>query len=216
MTTTASAPRTTDGDEVRTRLLDAAEELFAARGYDGASTREIGARAGIGKRMLFYYFASKRAVYRAVLERVITGMVAIHEKFRNDPGPVGLAEAIEGITYFAAANIRALTVLVREIMDDGPHVRDLAASHLGPLFERSGAELRRNMDEGVFRREDPMHVLLSVGGITMYYFLMVPLLQRIWDRDPLAPETLAQRAAAVRNVLLHGLTGASAQGGASP
>ena len=216
MTATAPTPRiAADGDEVRRRLLDAAEEVFAARGYRGASTREIAARAGIGKRMLFYYFASKEAVYGAVLERVIGGMVAIHEQFRNDPGPVGLAEAIEGITYFGAANMRALTVLVREIMDDGPHLPTLAASLLGPLFARGGAELARNMDEGIFRRDDPMHVLLNVGGATMYYFLMVPLLRHIWDRDPLAPETLTERAAAVRDVLLHGLASANAQGGAS-
>src|SRR5262245_11979065 len=216
MTVKVSVARTNDGDEVRARLLDAAEELFAARGYNGASTREIGARAGVGKRMLFYYFPTKRAVYAAVLERLITGMVAIHEQFRNDPGPVGLAEAIEGITYFAAGNLRAITVLMREIIDDGPHVAALATEHLGPLFARGGAELRRNMDKGIFRREDPMHVLLSVGGLTMYYFLMVPLLRHIWDREPLAPETLAERAAAVRDVLLHGLSAASAQGGTSP
>jgi TetR/AcrR family transcriptional regulator len=196
-----------DADEVRQRLLDAAEEVFAARGYRGASTREIAERAGIGKRMLFYYFASKQAVYRAVLERVVGGMVAIHERFRNDPGPIGLAEATEGIIHFAAANVRALTVLVREIMDDGPHVRELAATHLGPLFARGAAELERNMADGVFRRDDSMQVLLNVGGLTMYYFLMLPLLRQIWARDPLAPETLAERATAVSNLLMHGLAG---------
>jgi TetR/AcrR family transcriptional regulator len=205
----------TDAD-ARQRILDAAEGLFAERGYGAATTREIAARAGIGKRMLFYYFATKEAVYRAVLERVVTGMVAIHQRFRSEPGPVGLADAMQGITLFAAANLSALRVLTREIMDGGPYVAELAREHLGPLFAAGTAEVSRNMERGVFRGGDPMHVLIHVAGVTLYYFQMLPLLEHVWDRDPLAPATLAERAAAVRDCLLHGLMEPAARGEASP
>jgi TetR/AcrR family transcriptional regulator len=204
-----------NGAEVRQRILDAAEAVFAERGYGAATTREIAARADIGKRMLFYYFASKEAVYRAVLERVVRGMVAIHERFRSNPGPVGLAESMEGITLFAAANLPALRVLTREIMDGGPHVAELVDEHLGPLFAAGAAEVGRNIERGIFRAGDPMHVLVHVAGITLYYFQMLPLLERVWDRDPLAPATLAERAAAVRDCLLYGLLEPAARGEAS-
>jgi TetR/AcrR family transcriptional regulator len=203
------------GADVRQRILDAAEAVFAERGYGAASTREIAGRAGIGKRMLFYYFASKEAVYRAVLDRVVGGMVAIHERFRTDPGPIGLAEAMEGITLFAAANLPAVRVLTREIMDGGPHMEELVREHLGPLFAAGAAEVARNMEQGIFRSADPMHVLIHVAGITLYYFQMLPLLERVWNRDPLAPATLAERAAAVRDCLLYGLLQPAAQGEAS-
>jgi AcrR family transcriptional regulator len=49
------------GTDVRRRLLDTAEALFAERGYGATTTREIALRAGIGRRMLSYYFASKEA-----------------------------------------------------------------------------------------------------------------------------------------------------------
>jgi TetR/AcrR family transcriptional regulator len=201
--------------DVRQRILAAAEGVFAERGYGGATTREIAERAGIAKRMLFYYFASKEAVYRAVLERVVGGMVGIHEQFRTDPGPVGLAEAMEGITHFAAVNLPALRVLTREIMDGGPYVAELTRDYLGPLFAAGAAEVERNMDEGIFRPGDPMHVLVHVAGLTLYYFQMLPLLERIWKRDPLAPATLAERAAAVRDCLLYGLVQPAARGEAS-
>jgi TetR/AcrR family transcriptional regulator len=211
----ARATEATTESDVSTRILDAAEALFADRGYGAASTREIAERAGIGKRMLFYYFASKEAVYRAVLERVVTGMVAIHERFRAEPGPIGLADAMEGITLFAAANLSALRVLTREIMDGGPYVAELARTHLAPLFAAGTAEVARNIERGIFRTGDPMHVLISVAGITLYYFQMGPLLEQVWDRDPLAPETLAERAAAVRSCLLYGLMEPAARGEAS-
>jgi TetR/AcrR family transcriptional regulator len=210
-TEAATAPES----DVPTRILDAAEALFAERGYGAASTREIAERAAIGKRMLFYYFASKEAVYRAVLERVVTGMVGIHQRFRAEPGPIGLADAMEGITLFAAANLSALRVLTREIMDGGPYVAELARTHLAPLFAAGTAEVARNMERGIFRHGDPMHVLINVAGITLYYFQMRPLLEQVWDRDPLAPATLAERAAAVRNCLLYGLMEPAARGEAS-
>ncbi len=209
LATASSADLTAD---TRQRVLDAAEAVFAERGFGGATTREIAERAGIAKRMLFYYFASKEAVYRAVLERVVGGMVGIHEQFRSDPGPIGLAEAMEGITHFAAANLSAVRVLTREMMDGGPYMAELAEQYLGPLFAAGAAEVERNMDAGIFRPGDPMHVLINVAGLTLYYFQMLPLLERIWERDPLAPATLTERAAAARDSLLYGLLQPAAQG----
>jgi TetR/AcrR family transcriptional regulator len=209
LATASSADLTPD---TRQRVLDAAEAVFAERGFGGATTREIAGRAGIAKRMLFYYFASKEVVYRAVLERVVGGMVGIHEQFRSDPGPIGLAEAMEGITHFAAANLSAVRVLTREMMDGGPYVAELAEQYLGPLFAAGAAEVERNMDAGIFRPGDPMHVLINVAGLTLYYFQMLPLLERVWERDPLAPATLSERAAAVRDSLLYGLLQPAARG----
>ncbi len=208
-----AARATGDGDDVRRRILDAAERVFAERGYAGGTTREIALQAGIRKRMLFYYFSSKDVLYRAVLERVVAGMTAIHERFRSDPGPIGLTEAAEGITTFAAANLDGLKVLMREIIDAGPHLGALTRDHLATLFARGGVEVARNMAQGIFRPGDPMHLMINVGGLTLYYFLMIPLLQLIWDRDPLAPETLAERAAAVRECVMSGLAGPAVRGG---
>ncbi len=194
-------------------MLDGAEVVFAERGYRAATTREIAERAGIGKRMLFYYFPNKDAVYRAVLERVITGLVAIHEQFRRNPAAIGVGEAIEGLTHFTAANLTAFKVWMREIIDGGPHLESLVRQHIGPLFERGGEEVARNMRAGVFRQGDPMHVMVDVGGVSLFYFLLLPLLELIWDRDPLDPATIAERAAAARMLLLHGLAGPTGQGG---
>src|SRR5262249_60391032 len=101
--------------------------------------------------MLFYYFASKDAVYRAVLERVVGGMVGIHEQFRSDPGPIGLAEAMEGITHFAAANLSAVRVLTREMMYGGRNVAELSQKDLVPLFAAGAARVKRIKEAGVFR-----------------------------------------------------------------
>src|SRR5215470_10227799 len=57
--------------ETRARILAAAEAEFAATGYDGSRTVTIARRAGLTHAMLHYYFDTKAALYRAVLDRVL-------------------------------------------------------------------------------------------------------------------------------------------------
>lgn len=58
------------GDETRARIITAALCLFAERGFDGVSTREIAAEAGVNPPALQYYFNSKDGLYRACAEHV--------------------------------------------------------------------------------------------------------------------------------------------------
>ncbi|MFM0500801.1 CerR family C-terminal domain-containing protein [Paraburkholderia caffeinilytica] len=56
------------GDETRHRIIEAAIELFGEHGFEGASTRDIAARAGVNAPALQYYFENKEGVYRACIE----------------------------------------------------------------------------------------------------------------------------------------------------
>lgn len=56
------------GDETRHRIIEAAVELFGEHGFEGASTREIAARAGVNAPALQYYFENKEGLYRACVE----------------------------------------------------------------------------------------------------------------------------------------------------
>ena len=61
------------------RILDAAQEVFATYGYQGATIDEVAERAGISKPNLHYYFKRKRDLYLAVLRRTLAaaGMPAV-------------------------------------------------------------------------------------------------------------------------------------------
>jgi len=63
-------PRRSDGGaETRMRLLDAAERLFAERGFYGVTTREAAAAAAVDDALIYYHFKTKRGLFDAVLER---------------------------------------------------------------------------------------------------------------------------------------------------
>lgn len=58
------------GDETRLRIIEAAIERFGESGFDGASTRDIAAHAGVNAPALQYYFESKEGLYRACAEHI--------------------------------------------------------------------------------------------------------------------------------------------------
>jgi len=93
----------TRGEDTRRRILEAAIEVFAAEGYEGASTRHLAERAGINLPAIQYYFGSKDGLYRAVIDYVIQEIEAHFAPIvapvraalaRDDAGHAELLEAL--------------------------------------------------------------------------------------------------------------------------
>jgi len=59
------------GEDTRRRILDTAIEVFAAIGYEAASTRALAERAGVNLPAIPYYFGSKEGLYRAAIEHIV-------------------------------------------------------------------------------------------------------------------------------------------------
>lgn len=89
------------GDETRRRIIEAAVDLFGENGFDGASTRDIAARAGVNAPALQYYFENKEGVYRACIEALADeawetfgpAIEHAHEVLRTEAGREELIEA---------------------------------------------------------------------------------------------------------------------------
>ena len=65
-------PRNGDAAEGRQRLLDAAMALFAEKGLDGVSTRELATAAGVNLSAITYHFGGKTALYEAAMRHALT------------------------------------------------------------------------------------------------------------------------------------------------
>ena len=61
--------------DTKTRILDAADEIFVRRGIDGARMQEIADHAGVNKALLHYHFRSKADLARAVWLRIASSFV---------------------------------------------------------------------------------------------------------------------------------------------
>src|SRR5437899_8402027 len=93
----------------KARILTAAEEVFAAKGFQGASTREIAAKAGVNISSLHYHWESKETLYYAVFRNIYNQLIEISRDSllattsRGD-SPRSVHEASVGhvFDYFAA------------------------------------------------------------------------------------------------------------------
>src|SRR5215216_5269645 len=108
----------------RDQILDAAERLFAAQGFARTTIKQIGRAAGVNSALLYYYFADKDQLYREVLQRFVTGLVA-----RTMGGSAGDGSPATRLRAFVEAQVQTLAehphaprLLVREMIDyDAAH-----------------------------------------------------------------------------------------------
>lgn len=123
--------RIRDAERSHSAILGAATQLFAARGYDGASMSEIGAAAGLSRGAPGYFFGSKQSLYGAVLAAVFSSrQQATEQAFlpvrawcESDAElerlPTALAAAATGYMRFLQEHPEFVALIMREELDGG-------------------------------------------------------------------------------------------------
>jgi AcrR family transcriptional regulator len=74
-------------EEIERLILDCAEQVFAERGFGGATMQTIADQAGLPKANLHYYFVSKEALYRRVVERIFNIWLEAADSFETSATP---------------------------------------------------------------------------------------------------------------------------------
>lgn len=192
--------------EVSTRDLILREALtcFAAQGFEGTSLNDIAAGVGIRRPSLLYYFPSKEAIYRQVIQDALLDWAARtdaarHQQTRNawDRLDTVLAASFD----FFVENPEILVILRREALTSQSHLGfDLGAA-LRPYYERATAFFQREMDAGVFRHHDAEHLVLTGYGALLTYFSDQTMLRGLIDGDPYSPEELQRRAVHMKSFI---------------
>ena len=135
--------------ETRTRILDAAEELFMQHGFGGTSMRQLTAKAGVNLAAVNYHFGSKDALIEAVFRRRLDPMNAgrIAELDRLEKATAGPLSPEAIIRAFVGASLRMIEdakcggrnfirLLGRTYTDPQKHIRSLIGQLYAPAMER--------------------------------------------------------------------------------
>lgn len=103
------------GKERREQLLDIGRELFAERGFDGASVEEIAARAGVSKPVVYEHFGGKEGVYAVVVDREMqTLLEMVAEALTGDQPRVKLEQAALALLRYVEENSQGFRILARD------------------------------------------------------------------------------------------------------
>jgi AcrR family transcriptional regulator len=195
------------GGETRERILAAALEAFAERGFDGASTREIATRAGANPGLLQYYFGGKLRLWQSAVDRAFSELRGIVDEATGDPGAVADRERIRRLIRAYVAFVARRPHFVRLMHEEGkrrgPRMRWLVDRHVRPLYDAICAMLARVQAQGRLPAHiDVLHFHYILVGSAALIFHQAEECKRLAGVDPSDPALIEKHAEAVELVLL--------------
>lgn len=192
--------------ESRAAILKAAVREFAREGVAGARTDAIARAAGVNKALLYYYFKDKEALYQAVLDEVFMGVrAAINQALsQNLPPRERLAAYVCAHFDYIASNPLYPRIVHAEFLRAGrdpSRLQRVAKQYFQPIFVNLAALLNEGRKCGEFRAVDPIHFIPSMISVIVFYFITAPIAKVMIGRNPLSPQTLAERRAAIVDLI---------------
>ena len=190
-------PQRRDPVATRKKLLAAARHEFAKSGLAGARVDEIALRAGVNKQLVYHYFGDKDALYLAVLEWVYQEIRTQERKLNLTglPPERAIKKLIESSFDHLARHPDFIVLLNDENRNGARHVRTslrLEDMH-SPLVSMVSKILKEGVKTGTFRKGiNPVHLYISIAGLSYFYFSNTPTLSAIFGRD--LASASAQRA----------------------
>ncbi|MEC4891306.1 MAG: TetR/AcrR family transcriptional regulator [Nitrospira sp.] len=171
--------------ERQASLIQAATGLFAKKGFNGTTTKEIAKAAGISEALVFKHFPTKRALYAAILAEKVTvnellGAIEESAKKRDDR---------RVFTLIASYRIRPgvdptlLRLLLFSALE-GHELSDMFfGKHHKVFYDHLAAYIRQRIDDGAFRQVDPLLAARAFIGMVVHHRLLHEIFGVPMDRS---------------------------------
>lgn len=168
--------------DAKARLMEAGGEVFAEKGFRGATVRDICRRAGVHVGAVNYHFRDKMGLYTAVIE--YSFKVAM-DKYPPDMGlgpGSGPEEKLEAFIHSLLLRLLAEgfpawhgKLMAHEVMDPSPALAQVAEGSIRPLFEYLASILKDLLHDEVQpegRVSDSMFLAAtSIAGLCLYFYI---------------------------------------------
>ena len=195
----------------RARIVAAAIDEFAARGFKGASMDAIAARTHTTRALINYYFGSKEKLYILVLEQVYGEIrEAESELDLEHLDAVAAMRRIVDFTYrYYLEHQGFVHIVVAENQARGRHLKKSKAMRTlnRPIIDRLGEVIARGQRDGVFRRDaDPVEIHKAIAALGMFNVTNRYTFGAIFQRDMGDKGDVARRIAIVADIIVSYLT----------
>ncbi|HWF07471.1 MAG TPA: CerR family C-terminal domain-containing protein [Bryobacteraceae bacterium] len=197
-------------ESTRTRLLDAAGEVFAESGFRGATVREICARAGVNIALVNYHFGDKLELYTEVLRHSIgaSGKGVIKQAIQSTAPPEeAFRELIHAMLQRVCRGDRPgwqFRLMIHELAQPTPAMSAVIDETMKPVYNRFRELIGGMLDLPV--DHDKVRLLThSVIAQVVHYVHARQVVARVWPELELTPERIAQIATHIADFSLAGL-----------
>jgi TetR/AcrR family transcriptional regulator len=183
------------------RILDAAEDLFAEKGYSATSLGDVADRVGIRSPSLYNHFKNKEGLYQAVLERLLEDFSAPQEELDSAPVTYDrVFQWLETIVRQHHANPNLARLLQHAALSGGPHTNELIDRLFRPMFQPDatieGNAIPLFQDSGL----QPWAVM-AFNNLVMSYVTMAPMYRDLLGQDPFSESALENQLNLIKTLL---------------
>jgi TetR/AcrR family transcriptional regulator len=186
-------------------ILEAAEQVFARAGFQGATMAEIALKAGLPKSNLHYYFGTKAEVYRAVLAHILRLWLAETDRITPAADPrEALAHYVEAKMRLTAARPDASRVFANELLHGAPQIGDFLRRELRALVADKAAVIEGWIAAGKMAPVDATHLFFSLWALTQTYADFETQVAAVLGRPALVPADYRRATEHVLNLVLRG------------
>ncbi|MEQ8959075.1 MAG: TetR/AcrR family transcriptional regulator [Coleofasciculus sp. C2-GNP5-27] len=142
--------------ETKQRILDAAQRLFASRGYNGTTTRDLAAKAGVAEGTLFRHFENKKAI---LVEVATQGWVELLTDLLTELSEMGSYKAVAQVMRRRMLRMHENADMMRVCFMEAqfhPDLRDRIQSEvIAKMSDVAEAFFETAMERGIYRRTNP-------------------------------------------------------------
>jgi TetR/AcrR family transcriptional regulator, mexJK operon transcriptional repressor len=195
-----------DFESRRQQIIDGALQVFASKGFEKATNKDIAAAASIGSPgLIYHYFKDKSDLFKQVIEQRIPMLQLLSHQEEMMALPPREALTLFASTFLEVVNNPTAVALVRLMLGEAirrPYVADMINA-IGPLrnFAFLTRYLEQQMDAGVLRRTDPGAAARCFVG-PLVAFMMTREIFRLPDAETLEAQTMVKT---VVEVFLQGM-----------
>lgn len=188
-------PRHRNSALTRQVILDAAVQIFAKSGLEGARMDAIAAAAGVNKALLYYYFKSKEELYRSILEE---HSIKFNQRAMEVLSSKGSARSVL-LRYinvhfdFIQSSPCEGPLYQRLLMSEEKSFERLLQEHAIPRAKRLKALIDRGTRNGEFREMDSTHATISLVALIAFYSGFSNIIARITGQNPRNKENMEKR-----------------------
>jgi TetR/AcrR family transcriptional regulator len=187
------------------RILAAAEEVFAETGYAGATTAAIAEKAGLPKANLHYYFRTKDALYRRVLEDILEQWLATGDQI------VAEADPAQALGAYIAAKVEhsrrrplASKVFANELLHGAPRLGDYLRREVRHWVTGKARVIDGWVAAGAMAPVEARHLFFVIWAATQTYADFDCQVAAVLGRDRLRDGDYQSAAALITKLVLDG------------
>ena len=187
-----------DAEDTRRRILAAAKQEFARKGFGGARVDVISVRAKANKRMLYHYFGSKDDLFQKVLENAYLDIRTAEQKLKlDDLEPRVALETLVRFTWnYYLKNPEFITLVNSENLHRAKHLKNSEAVKVVSrrFVNMVGHILERGTASGEFRPGvDAVQLNITIAAIGYYYLTNRFTGSIVFERDLMAEKAIDER-----------------------